>query len=225
MANQVRALTRELERQRGRANEAVKQAEKATDAADAATRAATKLAQAVEALRTSAPPAKAAVTDLPRPEPTRTVSWWEIDDQEHARTVVGGLLTWMEAVYLQYPEADKIPSCWTFHPWVIAELLGLRDAWHAANAEDAAPVALLDWHDRWRPNTVKRINELECHLTNHQSGGSRAWAPPQLPGADMAFDLAIWWAETHGSKDQPAPTRDMIEAEASRRAGKSQDRY
>ena len=87
-------------------------------------------------------------------------SWLDLPTEvDTAHAVLGELLTWMQVVYLRYPDAAAgLPDCWLWHPDVIEELLWLMQAWLAAYRDDKAAVSLAgDWHDRYRPGVVRRI--------------------------------------------------------------------
>lgn len=141
--------------------------------------------------------------------------WLVGEDADDASQDLDELTGWLCAVYLHYHGAEKLGDCWMWHPGVIAELIALRNGWTAAHyGPRASATAVMDWHDRFRPGAVTRINrELEdCHLERHCSGGDRAYRPARAPGVDLADDLAAWWARTHGSSAAPSPTPAMMAA-------------
>lgn len=130
-------------------------------------------------------------------------------DADTVAALLDGLIGWLEAVYLRYPDAaGSLPECWCWHPDVVEELLWLMYAWLAAYQGPAAAVGLVgDWHDRYRPGVVRRIKQAagSCSRERHQTRPGRP-APagaPVVPAADEAAQqIAAWWAYR---RTQPAP--------------------
>jgi hypothetical protein len=130
----------------------------------------------------------------------------------------------MAVVYLRYPDAAAgLPDCWLWHPDVTEELLWLMHAWLAAYRDEHAAVSLAaDWHDRYRPNVVRRITTAagRCSLENHQSRESQPLpGAPEVPVAVAAEPIATWWAT---QRQDPAPEPDewhLATANARRRPG------
>jgi hypothetical protein len=152
-------------------------------------------------------------------------SWLDLPaDVDAAYAVLGELLSWMQVVYLRYPDAAAgLPDCWLWHPDVVEELLWLMHAWLAAYRDDKAPMSLAgDWHDRYRPGVVRRItsNAGRCSLENHQPrDGQPLPSAPVVPVAGAAEQIATWWATT---RTDPAPEPDqwhLATASARRRPG------
>ena len=68
------------------------------------------------------------------------------------------LSTWVGWIRARYPLARKIPECWHEHPEVVEELTALWLAWQAAYTEPDPPLtAASDWHDRWLPGVLYRL--------------------------------------------------------------------
>ncbi len=153
-------------------------------------------------------------------------SWLDLPievDTTHA--VLGELLTWMQMVYLRYPDAAAgLPDCWLWHPDVVEELLWLMQAWLSAYRDDKAAVSLAgDWHDRYRPGVVRRITSTagRCSLENHQhrEGQPLPGGGPVVPGAKAVEQIATWWAT---ARTDPPPEPDewhLATANARRRPG------
>ena len=135
-------------------------------------------------------------------------SWLDLPTElDTAQAVLGELITWMAVVYLRYPDAAAgLPDCWLWHPDVAEELLWLMHAWLAAYRDEHAPVLLAaDWHDRYRPNVVRRITTTagRCSLENHQPRDGQPLAEaPEVPVAAAAEPIAAWWAT---QRQDPAP--------------------
>ena len=100
----------------------------------------------------------------------RHMSWFEMDDAELAHARLTDLMTWLDRVYLQFPDA-ALPTCWLWHPSVVEELLWLRRSWlEAFTGRTAAVFRVADWHDRQRPGVVARIRALNgCASGSKQS--------------------------------------------------------
>jgi hypothetical protein len=153
------------------------------------------------------------------------VSWLDLPTEaDAAYAVLGELLTWMQVVYLRYPDAAAgLPDCWLWHPDVVEELLWLMQAWLAAYRDDKVAVSLAgDWHDRYRPGVVRRITHSagRCSLENHQPREGQPLAGgPVVPSAGAVEQIATWWAS---SRTDPAPQPDewhLATANARRRPG------
>lgn len=78
---------------------------------------------------------------------TRHMSWFEVDDPAVAYRRLTDLMTWLDQVYLQFPDA-VLPTCWLWHPSVVEELLWLQRSWiEAFTGRTAAILRVADWHD------------------------------------------------------------------------------
>jgi hypothetical protein len=152
-------------------------------------------------------------------------SWLDLPTEvETAQAVLAELIRWLEVVYLRYPDAAQgLPDCWLWHPDVVEELLWLMHAWLAAYRDENAPVSLAgDWHDRYRPGVIRRINALagRCSLENHQPrDGQPLPDGPVVPVAAAAEQIATWWAT---SRTDPPPEPDewhLATANTRRRPG------
>ncbi len=77
------------------------------------------------------------------------------------------LESWTAWLRGRYPLARKIPSCWAEHPELIEELTALWLAWQQAYQQPNPPLtAAADWHDRWLPSLLHRLEHgpfaLDC---------------------------------------------------------------
>lgn len=152
-------------------------------------------------------------------------SWLDLPaDVPTALAVLAELITWIEVVYLRYSDAaQSLPDCWLWHPDVVEELLWLMHAWLAAYRDQDAPVSLAgDWHDRYRPGVVRRINTTagRCSLENHQPRDDQpATGGPAVPVTGAVEPIATWWG---ARRNDPAPEPDaehLADAAARRRPG------
>lgn len=83
----------------------------------------------------------------------------------------------------RYPLAKKIPPCWGRHPEVVEELTALWLAWQSAYTQADAPLTgPADFHDRWLPGLLHRLDHgayaLNCG-TKHQNRPLNAYARHQ----------------------------------------------
>lgn len=59
-----------------------------------------------------------------------------------------------------YPSC-ALADCWAAHPDAVIELGNIRAQWRLIYERDRARLPLaLEWHDRWWPNAVRRINVM-----------------------------------------------------------------
>ena len=127
----------------------------------------------------------------------------------------------MARIYLRYPDAAAgLSDCWAWHPDVIEELLWLWQAWLAAYHDKNVPgTTAADWHDRYRPNVVRRIMATagRCSLDNHQPRPDR---PPLgqslgVPLAEATESIAQWWVSDRNNPG-PIPTPEQLADAADR---------
>jgi hypothetical protein len=90
------------------------------------------------------------------------------------------LCDWVRWMRGRYPLARRIPACWAEHPEIVEELTALWLAWVQAYEDRDAPLtAAADWHDRWLPGVLHRLEHgafaLDCSTT-HQPRPSTAYA-------------------------------------------------
>ena len=102
----------------------------------------------------------AILTDQDDTAPT-TWFWLKMNEQER-NDKLSELSDWVETLLrVQYPDylADQIKPCWPNHPEAKWELAWLYHLWSAAYlAEHPAPKDAADWHDRWSPGVIRRLN-------------------------------------------------------------------
>jgi hypothetical protein len=137
----------------------------------------------------------------------RYASWFEIDDAPVAYRRLTDLVTWLDQVYLQFPDA-ALPTCWLWHPSVVEELLWLRRSWlEAFTGRTAAVFRVADWHDRQRSGVVARIRALNdgvCSLDQHDRGAERDGRPPNRPrGRCRAGDGRLVVSRSQGRSALP----------------------
>lgn len=109
------------------------------------------------------------------PEFTTATSWCWRGIGEHAEAALWEeLRDWVGWIRHRYPLARKIPECWDEHPELVEELTALWLAWQAAYVErDACLTAAADWHDRWLPGLLHRMQHgifaLDCLQGRHSN--------------------------------------------------------
>jgi hypothetical protein len=110
-------------------------------------------------------------------------SWcWRDLGPKAAEELWSQLTDWVDWLRGRYPLAKKIPPCWAEHPEIVEELTALWLAWQHAYAEADAPLtAAADWHDRWLPGLLHRLEHgplaLNCSA-EHQPRPRAAYATP-----------------------------------------------
>ena len=83
------------------------------------------------------------------------------------------LTGWVDWLRSRYPLARKVPPCWAEHSEVVEELSALWLAWQYAYEERDAPLtAASDWHDRWLPGVLHRLEHgpfaVDCSDRHHE---------------------------------------------------------
>jgi hypothetical protein len=142
-------------------------------------------------------------------------SWLLADDPDQARTDVADLVVWLRQVYLRYTDA-ALPSCWLWHPDLVEELWWLRQAHaEAFHAQNGSWRAVGDWHDRQRPNLVRRLRPLvnKCELSLHVPGADAAGPPVDVPLAVHADAVAFAWTTTPGRQVPPPDAAQLVDSE------------
>jgi len=90
------------------------------------------------------------------------------------------LNTWVEWIRCRYPLSRRIPACWAEHPEIVEELTALWLAWVNAYENGDAPLtSAADWHDRWLPGLLHRLEHgpfaLDCG-SDHRDRPATAYA-------------------------------------------------
>jgi len=146
--------------------------------------------------------------------PDSAVSWLDLPDEvEFAQQQLDDLVLWMSGVYLRYADAaTHLPNCWLWHPEVVEELLWLKQAWESAYRDEDATVAMAaDWHDRYRPGVVRRIEKLarNCSLEKHLH--DRRTDADGVPAVSAVPAIAQWWGDgTQHCGIPPEPTPEQL---------------
>ena len=102
------------------------------------------------------------------PGPDGATGWcWRDLGPQAAETLWQELAGWVGWIPGRHPLARRVPECWHRHPEVVEELTALWLAWCAAYTERDAPLtSAADWHDRWLPGLLQRLEHgafaLDC---------------------------------------------------------------
>lgn len=139
-------------------------------------------------------------------------AWLLTDDPEQAHIDLADLVVWLDRVYLTYPGAS-LPTCWLWHPALVEELWWLRHAHADAYSPAGSWLRVGDWHDRQRPNVVRRIRAaaITCELSLHTEGGEAATPTVRTPLTSAAGMIAEWVA---AGRPDPAPEPSAAQLEA-----------
>lgn len=138
--------------------------------------------------------------------------WLLAEDPEQTQADLADLIGWLDRVYLAYPGVT-LPTCWMWHPAVVEELWWLRCAHADAYGPGGNWLRVGDWHDRQRPNVVRRIRAtvVACELSLHKAGAEAARPAARTPLTGAAATIAAWVAA--GRPDPaPQPTAAQLEA-------------
>jgi hypothetical protein len=141
-------------------------------------------------------------------------AWLLAHDPGQAGADLTDLVGWLHRVYLRYHGA-QLTSCWLWHPGVIEELWSLRCAYaEAYHPRTGSWLRAGDWHDRQRPNVVKRVHAAlrTCELMLHAPGAEQDLPPVVVPLAGSAAGIAAAWV-ANGAAPAPTPAQRAEAAE------------
>jgi hypothetical protein len=89
--------------------------------------------------------------------------WWPDLDTDAGAQRLAVLTAWVDAGLLARSPEDRrrVRPCWYLHPAAVDELTVLYAAWFNAYRDPrGTPSAALEYHDRWKPNGLKRVGEI-----------------------------------------------------------------
>jgi hypothetical protein len=94
------------------------------------------------------------------PKGPPAVNWAALDRDARA-DMLGQLDQWVTKVMRPcYPDC-ALRACWQAHPQAVIELGNLWCSWLQVYRPDKPDIRLaLEWHDRWMPNAVRRIEGI-----------------------------------------------------------------
>ena len=124
----------------------------------------------------------------PSPAPGVVRSWcWRYLGPQGSEALWRELTDWVAWIRHRYPLARRVPPCWAEHSEIVEELTALWLAWQAAYTERDAPLtAAIDWHDRWLPGFLYRVEHgalaIDC-AASHRPRPDSAYA--EAVGADQ----------------------------------------
>jgi hypothetical protein len=163
------------------------------------------------------------------PEHTPPVNLLLAGDGDATTQVLEQLRDWLRAVYVRYEGAGDQPApflsdCWVWHPGAVTELHALYRMWVVAfESPRASDQAVADWHDRYRPGTVRRVNAAlrDCRPEKHAD--PMKYRPPGVYGDELLGELAEWMVTgDYGRKAPPVPTPAMVVDSRTRRAAEEE---
>lgn len=160
---------------------------------------------------------------------------WHRLSAETARAEWQALAGWVEEVLVGWYELTRaeLPDCWPLHRPVVVELSWLRTAHREAYLPSASGHLAADWHTRWRPAVLARIQQLvpswgarSCSPGEHLvAEHERTPPPPPVPGTramppseqlaerrhwqpfySQALDLDLRWRAHRDAGERTEPT-------------------
>lgn len=86
---------------------------------------------------------------------------WDAMDAETRQARLAELTEWVRAVLMPWYPDCGLRDCWRNHPQAVIELGNLWIEWKHVYGQKRPPIALaLDWHDRWLPNVMRRLDHI-----------------------------------------------------------------
>lgn len=101
---------------------------------------------------------------------------WDNLDADTYAAQLEALRTWVDKILIPVYVVGggyTLAECWAEHPQVLWELGTIAVAWRRAYLRRRPDLALaLDWHDRWLPGAMRRLEDAtrRCAI-RHQPGG------------------------------------------------------
>jgi len=98
------------------------------------------------------------------PKGPPAINWANLQGDERA-DVLGQLREWVTRVLLPYYPGCGLRPCWERHPQAVIELGNMWSSWLQVYRPKRPDIRLaLEWHDRWMPNAMRRIDQItrEC---------------------------------------------------------------
>ena len=127
---------------------------------------------------------------------------WASLSEEQAAEQWPVLARWIAEILVPRYQAtrNELPDCWALHPPVVAELSWLRTAYVQAYLTRSPPQLAADWHTRWRPAVMTRIQELikpdQCspgrHAPQRGTPFDMGLSNGVLPRTQLA-EPPCWW--------------------------------
>ena len=93
---------------------------------------------------------------------------WHRMTPEDRTAALGKLADWTTGILAVWYPDTRLAACWPNHPQAIAELGVIWAEWRRIYEPKAPELkGALDWHDRWLPDAIRRINDI----TKNCAGG------------------------------------------------------
>ena len=101
--------------------------------------------------------------------------WIGLDRQAYAAQLAA-LRQWADIVLRQQYRGYELRDCWPSHIHAIWELSTLAAEWHHIYRRKRPDLArALEFHDRWLPNTMRRITDITRTCTPECAMRRRPW--------------------------------------------------
>jgi len=94
--------------------------------------------------------------------------YWIGLDRDTYATRLADLRHWADTVLRPHYSGYDLPDCWPRHIHAVWELSTLAAEWHRTYTGGGPDLArALEFHDRWLPNTMRRITAITAKCVPH----------------------------------------------------------
>jgi len=109
----------------------------------------------------------AEVLEAETPKGPAAIDWTRLDPEARS-AAFAALSLWVKDVLLPgYPNCG-LRDCWANHRQAVIELSNIWQAWRHAYQRRSPDLKLaLEWHDRWMPNAMRRIEFTTRNCVTH----------------------------------------------------------
>jgi len=109
----------------------------------------------------------AEVLEAETPKGPAAIDWTRLDPEARS-AALAALSLWVNDVLLPgYPNCG-LRDCWASHRQAVIELSNIWQAWRHAYQRRRPDLKLaLEWHDRWMPNAMRRIEFATRNCVTH----------------------------------------------------------
>jgi hypothetical protein len=114
--------------------------------------------------------------DAAAPKGPPALRWDNLNPDTYSAQL-GALRTWVDKILIPVYVTGggyTLAECWTDHPQAVWELGTVAVAWRRAYVRRRPDLALaLDWHDRWLPGAMRRLEDATRPCAIRHQPGSR----------------------------------------------------